>query len=262
MRKAVLALAVACLASAAHAGDAAHDHEHAHGGAPHWTYDGANGPAHWAQINNAFQTCESGRAESPIDIRSAKKAPDGTPRIQFSYEPMPVHLLNTGHAIQFAAQPGKDSVTLGDTRYQLVQFHFHSPGEERFAGRASPMDMHLVHSDENGKLLVVAVQFVVGDKPNAVLGALLDDIPEKAGEEKTDDALMINPAGLLPKTASSYYTYSGSLTTPPCSEGVTWIELKEPVTISRAQLEAMRKFYYHNQRPVQPLNGREILEVD
>jgi carbonic anhydrase len=262
MRKAVLALAVACLASGTHAQGTLNAHIRAPGGAPHWSYDGANGPAHWAQINQSFQTCESGRAESPIDIRSAKKAPDDTPRVQFSYEPIPVHLLNTGHAIQFAAQPGKDSVTLGDTRYQLVQFHFHSPGEERFAGRASPMDMHLVHSDENGKLLVVAVQFVVGDKPNAVLGALLDDIPEKAGEEKTDDALMINPAGLLPKTASSYYTYSGSLTTPPCSEGVTWIELKEPVTISRAQLEAMRKFYYHNQRPVQPLNGREILEVD
>ncbi|TKC82975.1 carbonic anhydrase family protein [Trinickia terrae] len=260
MRQAILALALACAASGALADDATH--AHAPGSASHWTYSGTSGPEHWAQISEAFHTCESGRAESPIDIRSTKKAPADTPRIQFSYEPVPVHLLNTGHAIQFAATPGKDSVTLGDTRYQLVQFHFHSPGEERFASRASPMDLHLVHADASGKLLVVAVQFVVGDTPNPVLGALLDDIPMNPGEEKTDNALLVNPLGLLPATKSGYYTYSGSLTTPPCSEGVTWIELKEPVTISRAQLEAMRGFYDHNQRPVQPLNGREILEVD
>jgi carbonic anhydrase len=241
----------------------AHAQNQVQGSSPqHWSYNGTDGPAHWAQVSESFHTCESGRAESPIDIRSAQKAPEGTPHIQFSYEPMPVHLLNTGHAIQFAAEPGKDSVTLGDTRYQLVQFHFHSPGEERFAGRASPMDAHLVHASKDGKLLVVAVQFVVGDKPNSVLGALLDDIPENSGAENSDDALLVNPKGLLPPATSGYYTYSGSLTTPPCSEGVTWIELKEPVTISRAQLEAMRQFYDHNQRPVQPLNGRQILEVD
>lgn len=124
------------------------------------------------------------------------------------------------------------------------------------------MDMHLVHADADGKLLVVAVQFIVGPKPNPVLGALLQDIPQRAGGEKMDEAVMINPSGLLPKPTSGYYTYSGSLTTPPCSEGVTWIELKEPVTISAAQLKAMRRFYYHNQRPIQPLNGREVIEVN
>jgi carbonic anhydrase len=260
MRKTALFIALACLAANAQAHDAAHNDSQAPHAA-HWSYGGASGPAHWAKINQAFHTCESGRAESPIDIRSAKKASADTPRVQFAYELMPVDLLNTGHAIQFAAQPGKDSVTLGSTRYQLVQFHFHSPGEERFAGRASPMDMHLVHADANGKLLVVAVQFVKGAKPNAALDVLLKDIPAKAGAEKVDDARTLNPAMLLPKS-SGYYTYSGSLTTPPCSEGVTWIELKKPVMVTQRQLTAMRRFYYHNQRPVQPLNGREILEVD
>ncbi|AOI68783.1 carbonic anhydrase [Burkholderia ubonensis] len=229
---------------------------------PHWTYDGASGPAHWGEISAGFHLCEAGKAGSPIDVRSTRKAPADAPRIQFSYQPMPVNLLNSGHAVQFMAMPGKSSVKLGNTQYQLVQFHFHSPGEERFAGRASPMDMHLVHADADGTLLVVAVQFVVGDKPNPVLDALIDDIPEHSGEEKEDDSLLINPIGMLPSTTSGYYTYSGSLTTPPCSEGVTWVEMKVPVTISRTQLEKLRAFYYHNQRPVQALNGRDIIEVD
>lgn len=258
MKKVMLAFAVTGLAlgvsAAANAGVAE--------SAPHWTYAGASGPAHWGKISAGFHLCEAGKAGSPIDVRSARKASADTPRIQFSYEPMPVRLLNNGHAVQFMAMPGKSSVNLGNTQYQLVQFHFHSPGEERFAGRASPMDMHLVHADADGKLLVVAVQFVVGDKPNPVLDALIDDIPAHAGEENKDDSLLINPIGMLPSTTSGYYTYSGSLTTPPCSEGVTWVEMKVPVTIDHAQLEKLRAFYYHNQRPVQSLNGREILEVD
>ncbi|MDR5758846.1 carbonic anhydrase family protein [Caballeronia sp. LZ035] len=262
MKWAIGCLAGACLISGLHAESASQMPASPPGAAPHWSYDGSKGPSHWAEIDKAFQACESGKSESPVNINTTTKAPPNTPRIQFFYEAMPVHLLNTGHAIQFGAQPSKDSVTLAGRRYQLIQFHFHSPGEERFAGRASPMDMHLVHADADGKLLVVAVQFIVGPRPNPVLGALLQDMPQHAGGETMDKAVMINPSGLLPEPTSGYYTYSGSLTTPPCSEGVTWIELKEPVRISAAQLKAMRRFYYHNQRPIQPLNGREVIEVD
>ncbi|WP_035052059.1 carbonic anhydrase [Andreprevotia chitinilytica] len=229
--------------------------------AAHWTYSGEEGPAHWGAISKDFHTCEAGRAESPINIFKAKKAPDSFSRIQFHYAAMPLDLLNTGHAMQFVAEPGKDSVTLGDTSYQLVQFHFHSPGEERFAGKASPLDVHLVHADANGKMLVVAVQFKVGKQANPALQTLLAHMPAKVNEHTHIDDILVDPSGLLPEQRG-YYTYSGSLTTPPCSEGVTWIELKQPVSISKAQLQAMRKFYYHNQRPVQPLNGREIIEVD
>jgi carbonic anhydrase len=133
------------------------------------------------------------------------------------------------------------------------------PGEERFAGKASPLDMHMVYADASGKLLVIAVQFIPGDA-NPVLDAMLNQMPIRPGEEKIVDSVQSDPTALLPNELS-YYTYSGSLTTPPCSEGVIWIELKQPVTVSRRQLNAMRKLYSHNPRPVQPLNGREVLEV-
>ncbi|MDR6208296.1 carbonic anhydrase [Paraburkholderia graminis] len=170
-----------------------------------------------------------------------------------------MHLLNTGHAIEFVAPHGGGAASLGDERYESVQFHFHAPGEERFAGKASPLDMHIVHADASGKLLLIAVQFMPGHA-NPGLDAMLNQIPTRPGEEKVIDSVQIDRSALLPKKLS-YYTYSGSLTTPPCSEGVIWIELKQPVSVSPRQLNAMRKLYSHNQRPVQPLNGREVLEV-
>jgi carbonic anhydrase len=226
-----------------------------------WTYEGEHGPAHWGAMGEAFHACESGRAESPINIEATKKAPADMPRLKINYQPLPIDIVNTGHAVQFNATPGADSISLGDQAYQLVQFHFHSPGEERFAGKESVMDAHLVHRSEDGKLLVLAVQFQVGDHPNAVIGAMLDRIPKEQGAEFKINEVMVNLLDLLPKQ-KGYYTYSGSLTTPPCSEGVTWIEFKERVTINQQQLNAMQRFYHGNQRPVQALNGREILEVE
>jgi carbonic anhydrase len=226
-----------------------------------WTYDGPHGPAHCGAMGEAFHACESGRAESPINIEAAKKAPADMPRLKINYQPLPIDIINTGQAVQFNATPGTDSITLGDQAYQLVQFHFHSPGEERFAGRDSVMDAHLVHRSADGKLLVLAVQFQVGDQPNAVIRAMLDRIPKEQGAEFKNNEVMVNPLDLLPKQ-KGYYTYNGSLTTPPCSEGVTWIEFKERVTITQQQLNAMQRFYHGNQRPVQALNGREIWEVE
>jgi carbonic anhydrase len=226
-----------------------------------WGYSGEHGPAHWGEISKDFHACESGRAESPIDIGSAKKAPADMPRLKISYQPLPIDITNTGHSVQFNAAPGTDSISLGDVAYQLVQFHFHAPGEERFAGKASVMDAHFVHHADDGKLLVLAVQFKLGTKPNPVIQALLDRIPHEKGAEMMAKGVTINPLDLLPKN-TGYYTYSGSLTTPPCSEGVTWIEFKEPITITQQQLHAMRGFYHGNQRPVQALNGRDIWEVD
>ena len=226
-----------------------------------WTYEGAHGPAHWGEISKEFHECESGRAESPIDIEHAKKAPADMPRLTIKYQPLAIDISNTGHSVQFNAAPGADSVALGDKAFQLVQFHFHAPGEERFAGKASVMDAHLVHRADDGKLLVLAVQFEIGSQPNPVIQAMLDRIPKEKGAEMKVASVTINPLELLPKD-SGYYTYSGSLTTPPCSEGVTWIEFKQPVTITKEQLDAMQHFYHGNQRPVQALNDREVFEVN
>ena len=226
-----------------------------------WTYTGEHGPAHWGAMSEAFHACESGRAESPINSESAKKAPADMPRLKINYAPLPIDIVNTGHAVQFNATPGTDSISLGDQAYQLVQFHLHSPGEERFAGKENVMDAHLVHSSAGGKLLVLAVQFKLGDHPNPVIQAMLDRVPAEKGAEMKVSAVTVNPLDLLPKN-TGYYTYSGSLTTPPCTEGVTWIEFKEPVSITKQQLDAMHYFYRGNQRPVQALNEREIFEVD
>ncbi|MDN7180407.1 carbonic anhydrase family protein [Caballeronia sp. SEWSISQ10-4 2] len=226
-----------------------------------WTYNGEHGPEHWAEISKDFHACEDGRAESPINIEGAKKAPADMPRLKITYQPLPIDIANTGHSIQFNAAPGTDSITLGGRVYQLVQFHFHAPGEERFAGKESVMDAHLVHHSDDDKLLVLAVQFKIGDQPNSVIQTMLDRIPHEKGAEFKVKAVMVNPLDLLPKD-TGYYTYSDSLTTPPCSEGVTWIEFKEPVIITQQQPDAMQRFYHGNQRPVQALNGRDIWEVN
>lgn len=243
----LMAVAVSTTASA----EPAHD----------WSYSGPHGPAHWAEISKDFQACESGRAESPINIDHAKKAPDDMPRLQLHYAPLAIDITNTGHSVQFNASPGTDSVTLGNTAYQLVQFHFHSPGEERFVGKESVMDAHLVHRSEEGKLLVLAIQFKLGDQANPVIESMMNRIPSEKGAEMKVSGVSADLHDLIPKDLS-YYTYAGSLTTPPCSEGVTWIEFKTPVTITKKQLDAMQRFYHGNQRPVQPLNEREIFEVN
>jgi carbonic anhydrase len=196
-----------------------------------WTCSGEHGPEHWGEISKEFHAFESGRAESPINIESAKKAPADMPRLKINYQPVPIDVTNTGHSIQFNAAPGTDAITLGDHAYQLVQFHFHAPGEERFAGKESVMDVHLVHHSDDDKFLVLAFQFKIGDQPNPVIQAMPDRIPREKGAEFKVKAVMVNPLDLLPED-TGYYTYSGSLTTPPCSEGVTWIEFKERVTIT------------------------------
>ena len=122
-----------------------------------WTYNGEHGPEHRGEISKDFHACEGGRAESPINIEGAKKAPADMPRLKINYQPLPIDITNTGHSIQFNAAPGTNSITLGDHAYQLVQFHFHAPGEERFAGKESVMDVHLVHHSDDDKLLVLAV---------------------------------------------------------------------------------------------------------
>jgi carbonic anhydrase len=183
------------------------------------------------------------------------------PRLKINYQPVPIDVTNTGHSIQFNAAPGTDAITLGDHAYQLVQFHFHAPGEERFAGKESVMDVHLVHHADDDKLLVLAVQLKIGDQPNPVIQAMPDRIPREKGAEFKVKAVMVNPLDLLPED-TGYYTYRGSLTTPPCSEGVMWIEFKERVTIAQQQLDAMQHFYHGKQRPVQALNARDIWEVN
>ncbi len=221
--------------------------------AQHWEYEGKAGPAHWSELNPDYAACGKGRHQSPIDIRDAKSA--DLPPIEFSYAPSPFGIIDNGHAVQVTPDAG-NSIRVGGHRWDLVQFHFHHPSEERIGGKVFPMVAHLVHKDADGKLAVVAVLFESGpDSP--LIATLVKNLPADVGQEHRPDAATVDLNQLLP-AARGYYTYAGSLTTPPCSEDVSWFVLKGHATISKADEAAFAKKHAHNARPAQPLNGREV----
>ena len=229
-------------------GSAAHAAEGAH-----WTYKGHGGPVEWGSMDSAFASCKLGKLQSPIDIVGAK--PAKLPPIKFNYQPSALKIIDNGHTIQINYAPGS-FIVVGGVRYELVQFHFHRPSEEKIAGKSHEMVAHLVHKNAEGKLAVVAVLIDKGGA-SELIGTLWKNIPHEKEKEATIDGTRIDVTQLLPEN-KDYYTFQGSLTTPPCSEGVTWFVLKAPVKIADAEIAAFAKIYPLNARPVQPLNGRTI----
>jgi carbonic anhydrase len=221
---------------------------------PHWSYAGSGGPDHWGELEKDFSACQLGHRQSPIDIRDAK--PADLPPIQFAYRPTRLHIVNNGHTIQVNYAPGS-FITVGDKRYQLTQFHFHHPSEERINGQRFAMVAHLVHASPDGALAVVAVLLDPG-VTNLVIASVWQHLAAHEGPEQKLDAVQIDATGLLPKDRG-YDTFTGSLTTPPCTEGVTWFVLRTPQTILQSQADAFGKIYPSNARPIQALNGRELL---
>jgi carbonic anhydrase len=220
---------------------------------PHWTYEGKHGPAQWGSLDPKYEACGIGKHQSPIDIRKAEKA--DLPEIQFAYQLAQPTLVNNGHTVQVTV-PAGSAITVGDHRYELRQFHFHTPSEEAVSGKRAPLVAHLVHEDAEGKLAVVAVLFDVGAE-SAALKPVFAKLPAKAGTDVALEGTQIDPTAMLP-AKRGYYEFEGSLTTPPCSEGVRWLVLREHSKISKAQLAAFRKLYPANARPLQPLNGRAV----
>ena len=221
-------------------------------GAHHWSYSGHGGPAKWAELDHEFAACKQGHVQSPIDIRGAKAA--DLPPIRFNYKPSPLKVIDNGHTIQVNVAPGS-SIDVGDAHYELLQFHFHKPSEEKIQGKAHAMVAHLVHKGADGKLAVVAVLIDKGGT-NPAIATIWKNLPKEKGKESAADAT-IDAAALLPAD-KGYYTFEGSLTTPPCSEGVRWFVLKTPVHVSEGEIAAFGKLYPMNARPTQPLNGRAI----
>jgi len=241
-------LAVAILSStgvvlAADHGQAAH----------HWGYKGEAGPSHWGEMDKENASCAVGKFQSPINIMNARLA--DLPPIAFDYRASPLRIVDNGHTVQVNYAPGS-FITVDGVRYELVQFHFHKPGEERINGQVFDMVVHLVHKDAQGKLAVVAVPLLRG-KTNPMIARLWKHMPHEKEHEATVDAVSINAADLLPANRR-YFTFEGSLTTPPCSEGVRWFVLKQPVWISGPEIAAFAKLYPMNARPLQAANGREI----
>jgi len=223
---------------------------------PHWSYEGQEGPKYWGRLDPAYATCASGHAQSPIDIRHAKLAE--LPPLKFDYNSVPLNIINNGHTIQ-VNYPSGSTLTVGDKTYALKQFHFHHPSEEHINGRGFDLVAHLVHDDGSGHLAVVAVLFRTGPS-NALLDAVWRNIPAQAEKATDVPSVSLNVKDLLPAD-HGYYTFAGSLTTPPCSEGVTWYVLKNQTTLSQNQLAAFAKLYPRDARSIQPLAGREVLET-
>ena len=220
----------------------------------HWTYSGDTGPENWSKLNPDFAKCTNGARQSPINIREGIKV-DLEP-IQFDYQPSAFRVLDNGHTIQVGIAPGNAIQVLG-RRYELVQFHFHRPAEERVNGRVFEMVAHMVHKDAEGHLAVVAVLIERGIT-QPVIQTVWNNLPLEQGEELAAP-VKLDPGQLLPQERA-YFTFMGSLTTPPCSEGVLWMVLKQPVQVSNEQLAIFARLYPMNARPLQALSGRLIKE--
>jgi carbonic anhydrase len=225
-----------------------------------WSYEGGpRGPDHWGDLDPDYAACKSGKEQSPIDIRSANKV--DLPAIRFEYKSGPLRMINNGYtAVRVDYPPGNGNfLIVGDKRYELTQFHFHRPSEEYIHGKPFDMVIHLMHASGDGKVAAVAVLLRSGGS-NATIQRLWEHMSKTAGQETPIAGVMLNPTGLLPHD-TGYYTYRGSQTAPPCSEGVTWFVLKTPIDISADEISAFAELYPHDVRPLQPLNGRVVEET-
>jgi carbonic anhydrase len=222
---------------------------------PHWSYEGKEGPENWGALSNAFTTCKTGKFQSPVDIRNAIDAK--LPPLKLDFHTAAESLVNNGHSIQIMVDD-EDEFRLDDDIFVLRQYHFHAPGENLIDGQRYPLEAHFVHTNQQGEIAVIAVMFTIGPE-NSALKPIIDNIPPEKGLEIAVKQ-RFDLAPLFP-AKRHYYRFSGSLTTPPCTEGLRWLVMKDTVTLSRAQLSKFQQALGHsNNRPVQPLNGRIIVE--
>jgi carbonic anhydrase len=222
-----------------------------------WSYDGPRGPAHWADLDPDYAACKSGRSQSPIDIKAAEKA--DLPPLRFDYASEPLkYLINNGYTIRVNYHDTSSALVIGDKRYYLTQFHFHRPSEESIHGKTYAMEAHLMHTASDGSIAGVTVMIEPG-AANEMVQRLWDHMPKTKGDEQEIPGVDINPSILIPHDLS-YYEYTGSISAPPCNEGILWIVLEKPLTLSPAQIAAFAELYPHDVRPLQPLNGRVVKE--
>jgi carbonic anhydrase len=220
----------------------------------HWSYEGEEGPANWASVNVDWAKCGTGNRQSPIDIRDGMKV--DLEQIVFDYNPASFSVVDNGHTIQVSVNGG-NYITVQNRTYELLQFHFHRPSEERINGKGFEMVVHLVHKDAEGKLAVVAVLLERG-KAHNLIQTVWNNLPLEKGDV-INPSVVLDMKEILPKRRD-YYTYMGSLTTPPCTEGVLWLVMKEPVQASPAQMALFSRLYPLNARPIQSGSGRVIKE--
>jgi carbonic anhydrase len=221
-----------------------------------WTYEQA---AHWSELDPLYDLCNTGKAQSPIDIRNAQK--ESLPDLRFEFKNAPLkYLTNNGHTIRvnYRDAPGTGSLLMvGNQRYQLAQFHFHHPSEEYVDGKPHEMEIHLMYQAASGEVAGIAV-FIKRGHSNQTVEKIWQHMPKVEGQIAVT-GVEINPADLVPHNLG-YYRYTGSQTAPPCTEPVTWFVLKTPIEASPSQIDAFAGIYPHDVRPIQPLNGRIVSE--
>jgi carbonic anhydrase len=226
---------------------------------PRWGYGAEDGPSRWASLDPSFKVCDEGDWQSPIDLAEATVTE--LPAIEFSYTPGTVELENNGHTVIASYPPGTTEIEIDGRRSELLQFHFHAHSEHTVEGNTFPLELHFVCEDAVGALTVVGVFGDEGeDNPAcAPLVAELGKLTEEGAKASLPDG--IDPTALMPADPgmTSRWSYSGSLTTPPCTEGVNWNVLVKPVELSAAQIKAFTDVFEDNFRPPQPRNGRELL---
>ncbi len=219
-----------------------------------WSYEGELGPANWSKINVDWAKCGTGNRQSPIDLRDGIKV--NLEQISFDYHPSSFSEVNNGHTIQVTVGGG-NFITVGNTVYELQQFHFHRPSEEKINGKGTEMVIHLVHKSAEGKIAIIAVLLERG-QPHRLMQTIWDNLPlEKF--DTVSPSIVIDPTDALPERRE-YFTYMGSLTEPPCTEGVLWMVFKQPMQASPAQMALFSRLYPLNARPVQSTAGRLIKE--
>ena len=228
-----------------------------HGKTAHWSYTGHTGPAYWGDLDPKFATCKTGRNQSPVNLEDATSVGTvGLPAVDIVYAKPALNVINNGHTVQ-VNYPAGSHISIGGHRYELLQFHFHTPSEHQRNGENLPMEMHLVHKDAHGNLAVIGILYQIG-AANPELQKLIDNLPHDIGRAHTHANVHIDLTRFIPQD-KRFFKYSGSLTTPPCSEGVYWMVFRQPIEASEAQIAALQKLLGHNNRPVQPHFARHML---
>jgi carbonic anhydrase len=225
-------------------------------GPVHWSYEGAEGPQHWGELSPDFALCSGGTEQSPVDVPGT--AAVNPAEIVFNYQPTALTILNNGHTVQVNYDPGS-SIDVGGKTYELKQFHFHTPSELTVDSNHTDMEMHLVHQSADGQLAVVGVMLRRGCE-NPVYQPVFANLPAQESEPAAVGDVTVNAGDLLPQERT-YYRYNGSLTTPPCSEGVQWLLMNTPVELSEAQVGAFQAIFQNDARPVQAFNERIFLQT-
>ncbi len=227
-------------------------------GTAEWKYENLDGPSFWGDLSHKYKDC-NGPSQSPINLTGA--VAQVGPALGFDYHETRVSISNNCHTIKASfKEENRLWLTIGEKRYYLDQFHFHYKSEHRLENKTFPMEVHLVHVGDDGKLAVVGV-FLEEGEPNKLVAELWSKMPRDCDSGQPDPGAVINPAALLPANGS-YLTYSGSLTTPPCDEIVTWYVMQQPITLSAEQINAFKKLYPNNARPIQQINGRPVYSVN